>query len=73
MHEWKALTILFTLHEIKGHEEPRVRPTGLFPDFVTWDEIERERKRAIEGDPTVLIGLFRAFRESHDLQLMSNS
>ncbi|EED82794.1 predicted protein [Postia placenta Mad-698-R] len=54
-HEWKALTILFTLHEIKGHEEPRVRPTGLFPDFVTWDEIERERKGAIEGDPTVLI------------------
>ncbi|KAH9934752.1 uncharacterized protein B0H18DRAFT_978051 [Fomitopsis serialis] len=52
---WKALTVFLTLEDIKGHEEPRGRPLGLFPDLSTYDEVKAKELAAIDQDPTVLI------------------
>ncbi|KAH9842772.1 uncharacterized protein C8Q71DRAFT_220125 [Rhodofomes roseus] len=53
--EWKALAVFLTLEDIKGHEEPRGRPPGLFPDLSTYEEVKAKELAAIDQDPTVLI------------------
>ncbi|KAJ7246808.1 dimethylaniline monooxygenase [Mycena haematopus] len=53
--EWKALSVFMTLSEIRGHEElgPEL---GVYGDHtLAWEDVERERRAKIEGDPHVLI------------------
>lgn len=53
--DWKALSVLLSLESINGHEEPRGRPLGLFPDLSTQEEVKAKELAAIDQDPTVLI------------------
>ncbi|KZT68978.1 FAD/NAD(P)-binding domain-containing protein [Daedalea quercina L-15889] len=52
---WKALAVSLILEDIKGHEESRDRPLGLFPDLSTYEEVKAKQLAAIDQDPTVLI------------------
>ncbi|KZT69222.1 FAD/NAD(P)-binding domain-containing protein [Daedalea quercina L-15889] len=53
--EWKAFILMLSMTDLIGYEEPTERPSGLFPDFDTWEEAQAKQRAAIEVDPTVLI------------------
>ncbi|KAJ7433671.1 FAD/NAD-P-binding domain-containing protein [Mycena galericulata] len=53
--EWKALTVLMTLADIRGHEESGPE-TGFYGGHtLAWHDIHRARREEIERNPHVLI------------------
>ncbi|KAJ6546900.1 FAD/NAD-P-binding domain-containing protein [Mycena capillaripes] len=66
--EWKALVVMMTLADIRGHEEMEAEE-GLYGGHtLAWSDVVNERRRAIETNPHVLIigggqtGLMQAAR-----------
>ncbi|KAJ7288604.1 FAD/NAD-P-binding domain-containing protein [Mycena rebaudengoi] len=53
--EWKALTVLMTLVDIRGHEEAGAEKGVYGGHTLAWHDIKGERHRKIEEDPHVLI------------------
>ncbi|KZT03130.1 FAD/NAD(P)-binding domain-containing protein [Laetiporus sulphureus 93-53] len=53
--QWKAFAIFMNLEDLKGHEEPRGRPLGLYPNHATWEEVYAQKVVEVEQDPTVVI------------------
>ncbi|CCM05231.1 uncharacterized protein FIBRA_07441 [Fibroporia radiculosa] len=53
--QWRAFTLFTSLEDIKGHEEPRGRPLGIYPELATWEEVRAANASTIESDPTVLV------------------
>ena len=57
--KWKAASVLLSLWDLAGHEESFERTDGHISDLSgrgLWDDVEEEKKAAVESDPTVLIG-----------------
>ncbi|ESK92689.1 flavin-binding monooxygenase [Moniliophthora roreri MCA 2997] len=53
--EWKALTVLMMMEDLKGHEELGYE-LGMYGDHtLAWGDVKMERQRRIEEDPHVLI------------------
>ncbi|KAG0698724.1 FAD/NAD(P)-binding domain-containing protein [Suillus ampliporus] len=54
---WKALTLFTNMQDLVGHEESSTDRQGLYEGRkTTWEEDVDAKFRAIEADPTVLIG-----------------
>jgi len=54
---WKALTLFTNMQDLVGHEESSANQHGLYEGRrITWEEDVDAKFRAIEADPTVLIG-----------------
>jgi hypothetical protein len=55
--KWKALTLFTNMQDLVGHEESSAAQHGLYEGRkMTWEEDVDAKFRAIEADPTVLIG-----------------
>jgi len=55
--KWKALTLFTNMQDLVGHEESSADQHDLYEGRkITWEEDVDARFRAIEADPTVLIG-----------------
>ncbi|KAG0698742.1 FAD/NAD(P)-binding domain-containing protein [Suillus ampliporus] len=53
---WKALTLFTNMQDLVGHEESSTDRQGLYEGRkTTWEDVDA-KFRAIEADPTVLIG-----------------
>ncbi|EMD35756.1 hypothetical protein CERSUDRAFT_84853 [Gelatoporia subvermispora B] len=53
---FKVFALYVTLEDLKGHEEPKERPNGLFAGHSKyWSEEKAERHAAVENDPTVVV------------------
>ncbi|KAJ6515433.1 FAD/NAD-P-binding domain-containing protein [Mycena sanguinolenta] len=53
--EWKALSVLMTLGDIRGHEESGPE-LGIYGGHtLAWEDVDRERRAKVEQDPHVLI------------------
>ncbi|KAF7310514.1 hypothetical protein HMN09_00594000 [Mycena chlorophos] len=53
--EWRAITVLMTLVDIRGHEEQGPESGVYGGHTLAWSDIARERREKIERDPHVLI------------------
>ncbi|KAL0581363.1 hypothetical protein V5O48_000627 [Marasmius crinis-equi] len=52
---WKALSVLMTMDDLKGHEE-QGHENGMWGDHtLAWGEVKLERAKRVEEDPQVLI------------------
>ncbi|KII84022.1 hypothetical protein PLICRDRAFT_436694 [Plicaturopsis crispa FD-325 SS-3] len=53
--EWRALTVLLMMDDIKGHEEAGPE-SGVYGDHtLAWEDVWAERRAKIEADPQVII------------------
>lgn len=53
--EWRALSVLMVLEEIRGHEEAGFE-SGIYGGHtLAWSDVKAERRERIEKDPHVLI------------------
>ncbi|KAJ7491155.1 FAD/NAD-P-binding domain-containing protein [Mycena latifolia] len=53
--EWKALVVMMTLEDIKGHEEIKEEEGVYGGHTLSWSDVKAERRKAIEANPHVLI------------------
>ncbi|KAF7313083.1 hypothetical protein MKEN_00994100 [Mycena kentingensis (nom. inval.)] len=53
--EWKALSVLMTLRDIRAHEEAGPEDGVYGGHTIPWEDHDRERREKIEADPYVLI------------------
>ncbi|KAJ7486972.1 FAD/NAD-P-binding domain-containing protein [Mycena latifolia] len=52
---WKALIVLMTLADIRGHEEAGPERGVYARHTIAWQDVHRERREAIERNPQVII------------------
>ncbi|KAJ8517970.1 hypothetical protein ONZ45_g4911 [Pleurotus djamor] len=53
--EWKALSVYFTLDDIKGHEESGPELGVYGGHTLSWESVKRDRVEYVEKNPQVLI------------------
>jgi len=58
---WKALTVLMSMEDIRGHEEHGYE-NGMWGDHtLAWGDVKSQRVHRTEEDPRVLIGTWNSY------------
>lgn len=60
--EWRALTVLMMVDDLKGHEEAGPEEGIYGGHTLSWEEVNRTRRAKIEDNPHVIIGVYPPVR-----------